>query len=39
MVFFDDTLVNVHGARAVGMPAVHVRTAADVERSLIELIG
>ena len=39
MVFFDDTLVNVHGARAVGMPAVHVRTVGDVERSVIELIG
>jgi len=39
MVFFDDTLVNIHGARAVGMPAVHVRTVGDVERSVIELIG
>ena len=39
IVFYDDTLENVHGARAVGMQAVHVRSGEDVERSVIELVG
>lgn len=30
ILFFDDTLVNVEGARAVGMPAAQVRGAEDV---------
>jgi len=37
IVFFDDSLENVEGARAIGMHAVHVRSTADVETSL-ELI-
>lgn len=39
MIFFDDTLENVQGARAVGMPAVHVRSGADVEKSVTALVG
>lgn len=34
ILFFDDTLDNVHGARAVGLPAVHVRSVADVETAV-----
>jgi putative hydrolase of the HAD superfamily len=36
MLFFDDTLENVDGARAVGMRAVHVRSPADVAAALEE---
>jgi putative hydrolase of the HAD superfamily len=31
ILFFDDTLENVQGARAVGMRAVHVRSGKDIE--------
>jgi FMN phosphatase YigB (HAD superfamily) len=34
ILFLDDTLENVEGARGVGMPAVHVRTPEDVKRAL-----
>ncbi len=34
ILFFDDTLANVEGARAVGMPAAHVRNADDVRAAL-----
>lgn len=34
MLFFDDTLENVIGARAAGMPAVHVKTHLDVKKAL-----
>jgi FMN phosphatase YigB (HAD superfamily) len=34
ILFLDDTLENVEGARAVGMPAVHVRSPQDVKRAL-----
>ena len=34
ILFFDDTLENVHGARAVGMRAVHVRSSADIANAL-----
>lgn len=34
ILFFDDTLENVHGARAVGMHAVHVRSTDDVALAL-----
>jgi len=34
ILFFDDTEENVIGARAVGMPAVHVREPADVRRAV-----
>jgi len=30
ILFFDDTLANVEAARALGMPAVHVRSPEDV---------
>lgn len=30
ILFFDDSAENVDGARAVGMPAVHVRTMQDI---------
>jgi len=39
MVFFDDSLENVEGARAIGLRAVHVRSLADIEGSLQEIIG
>jgi len=34
ILFFDDTEENVIGARAVGMPAVHVRGPGDVRRAV-----
>ena len=34
ILFFDDTEANVAGARAAGMPAVHVRSPADVRRAV-----
>jgi glucose-1-phosphatase len=34
ILFFDDTLENVEGARAAGFRAVHVRTPRDVEDAL-----
>lgn len=34
ILFFDDTLANIDGARARGLQAVHVRSAADVARAL-----
>lgn len=34
ILFFDDTLANVEGARAVGMPAVLVRGPDDVSRAI-----
>ena len=37
MLFFDDTLENVRGARAAGLAAVHVKTPSDVKRELIEI--
>ncbi len=39
IVFFDDTWENVEEARAMGMQAVHVRSLADIEESLREIIG
>ena len=39
IVFFDDTLENVEEARALGMPAVHVRSLADIEDSVRDIIG
>jgi len=38
ILFFDDSLENVVGARAVGMQAVHVRSASDVEAAAEELL-
>lgn len=34
ILFLDDTPANVEGARAIGMPGVLVRTAADVAQAL-----
>jgi putative hydrolase of the HAD superfamily len=34
ILFFDDTAVNVEGARAIGMPAVLVRGPDDVRRAV-----
>jgi putative hydrolase of the HAD superfamily len=34
ILFFDDTEENVRGAEAIGMPAVHVRSSADVRRAV-----
>ncbi|MGZ5061038.1 MAG: HAD family hydrolase [Usitatibacter sp.] len=34
ILFFDDTIENVEGARAAGLQAVHVRGPQDVERAL-----
>lgn len=34
ILFFDDTLVNVEGARDAGLKAVHVRGPDDVERAV-----
>ncbi|MFH0937876.1 MAG: HAD family phosphatase [Planctomycetota bacterium] len=38
IVFFDDSLENVAGARAIGWQTVHVRTIADIEESLRKII-
>ena len=37
ILFFDDTLTNVEGALAVGMPAVHVRSLDDIARAIDRL--
>jgi putative hydrolase of the HAD superfamily len=34
ILFFDDTEANVAGARAAGMPAVHVRSPEDVRQAV-----
>jgi putative hydrolase of the HAD superfamily len=34
ILFFDDTLENVLSARAIGMPAVHVRSLHDIEQAV-----
>ena len=34
IVFFDDIIENVEGARAVGIHAVHVRSSADIAKAL-----
>ena len=39
IVFFDDTVENVEQARALGMPAVRVRSLADIEDSVRDIIG
>lgn len=39
ILFFDDSPENVEGARASGLHAVHVRSIADVESGLRELLG
>jgi FMN phosphatase YigB (HAD superfamily) len=37
MLFFDDTAENVYGAKAVGMPAVHVKEHLDVKQALSKI--
>ena len=37
ILFFDDTQVNVEGARAIGMPAVLVRSIDDVSKAVMDL--
>ena len=37
ILFFDDTLENVEGARDAGLRAVHVRTTLDVKRALTDV--
>jgi HAD superfamily hydrolase (TIGR01509 family) len=37
ILFFDDTEANVESARAIGMPAVLVRSPADVKEALAAL--
>ncbi len=39
IVFFDDTWGNVEAARILGMPAVQVRSLADIEDSVRDIIG
>ncbi len=39
IVFFDDTWENVEEARVLGMQAVHVRSLADIQDSLRDIIG
>jgi putative hydrolase of the HAD superfamily len=34
ILFLDDVIENVRGARAAGMQAVHVRSPADVARAV-----
>ena len=35
LLFFDDTLENVDGARRAGLQAVHVQSPADIEQALL----
>jgi FMN phosphatase YigB (HAD superfamily) len=37
MLFFDDTLENVQGARAAGLEAVHVKAPSDVKHALLQI--
>jgi glucose-1-phosphatase len=37
ILFFDDVLENVEGARVAGLRAVHVRSSADVAKALADL--
>jgi FMN phosphatase YigB (HAD superfamily) len=39
ILFFDDGLANVEGARACGLQAIHVRTPADVTEALAAILG
>jgi len=38
IVFFDDSIENVDGARTVGLRAVHVASLADIEGSLVNIL-
>lgn len=37
VLFFDDTLENVEGARAAGLQTVHVRSPSDVRQALLDI--
>jgi len=39
ILFFDDALANVEGARAAGLQAVHVRSNADVKAALEPILA
>lgn len=39
ILFFDDSLANIEGARACGLQAVHVRAPADTRAALATLLG
>ena len=39
ILFFDDSLANIEGARACGLQAVHVRSPADTRAALVALFG
>ncbi len=39
IVFFDDTIENVDGANALGIRAVYVKSLADIEASLEEILA
>ena len=39
MLFFDDTIQNVEGARAAGLQAVHVKAPSDVSRAFAQKSG
>jgi FMN phosphatase YigB (HAD superfamily) len=39
ILFFDDTLANVEGARTAGLQAVHVKTPQDVEHALRRFVA
>lgn len=38
VLFFDDTRENVDGARDIGMPAVHVRSIADIRMNVTDFL-
>ena len=38
ILFFDDTLDNVEAARAIGMPAIHVQSSADIEHHIVRFL-
>ncbi len=37
MLFFDDSEENINGARAAGMPAIHVKGHSDVKKALVDI--
>jgi putative hydrolase of the HAD superfamily len=39
ILFFDDVLENVEGARACGLQTVHVRSRSDVAHALAAMFG
>jgi putative hydrolase of the HAD superfamily len=37
ILFFDDTLANIDGARSMGLQAIHVRTPGDIRNALVNV--